>query len=153
MIDFTCLCGHPISVEDEQAGTSLQCTKCARLVSVPTLDDLKNLDADGTYTFGERYQAPAPQAHLNVASKAAMQEAGATDDIPMAEMISAPDRVAPRYDPETGELVRAVELKAHVVSEAQKAAPRTQPVSKSSKRQAINSKPMSPLEVLGELFR
>lgn len=154
MIEFTCLCGNHFSLDLDMAGASFQCAKCARLVTVPTLDDLKNLDSDGTYTLGEHYQAaPAPGVHLSVASDAAMRISGKIDDIPMAEMIGAPDRVAPRYDPETGELIRAVEMQSHVISEAAKAAPRTQPVSKSSKRHLVDLPKLSPLDVLVELLR
>ena len=49
MINFPCLCGNKFSLDDSMAGGSLQCPKCSLLVSVPTLDDLKFLKADGTY--------------------------------------------------------------------------------------------------------
>src|SRR5436309_2041390 len=50
---FACTCGTVLEVPIEQAGTSLQCPQCGRLVDVPTLSDLAALSEDGTYKVDE----------------------------------------------------------------------------------------------------
>ena len=50
-------------------------------------------------------------------------------------------RVAPRYDPFTGELIRPHEIEPHVKSAAAKAMPRRQPLSKSKMRGYVEEAP------------
>lgn len=108
MIQFPCLCGARFSLPDEMAGESFQCKSCGRLVGVPTLDDLARLNADGTYDL----------------------------DAPF-EPDNAPDlspALPPRYDPFTGELIRAVGVDEFVPSEVAKLPPRAPPVNKSRRQ-------------------
>jgi hypothetical protein len=147
MIDFPCLCGEKFSVPTELAGTQFQCPKCALLVSVPTLDDLANLGADGTYDVDD--SAPATHNRRDVGMLPADSVIHAPDDLNHID----PDAPAPpRYDPFTGELIRPIEMERHIVSAAAKAPPRVQPMSKTL-RGLIRPAPRYPwLWVLGELF-
>jgi hypothetical protein len=138
MINFPCLCGVKFSLGDEMAGEMFQCDKCGRLVVVPILDDLKNLGTDGTYDL---LDAPAPKT------------TAATDTDPTAFDLAAPPRVAPRYDPFTGELIREHALTEHELSPVQKAPPRVMSLNKSKHRAEIEPvPPYSWLSVFVELL-
>jgi len=52
-IRFACTCHAVLEVSIEQAGMSIQCPCCGRLVDVPTLSDLQTIDEDGLYRMGE----------------------------------------------------------------------------------------------------
>ncbi len=89
MINFACTCGQRFSLEDVQAGDSIQCHNCLLLIDVPTLDQRGSLADDGTYAL-----APG------------------TDEVDPAP--APPDaQPAPRYDPENGQLIEAMPMAAY----------------------------------------
>src|SRR4051812_32441715 len=50
MIKFPCHCGHPFVLDDDKAGSTIQCPKCGRLNDIPTLSDLEHIRTDdGTF--------------------------------------------------------------------------------------------------------
>jgi hypothetical protein len=129
MIKFRCLCSALIEVGDDFAGMSLQCPKCRRLVDVPTLSDLPSLSEDGSFKIDElklRNEADrlsdlqrvyAPGRVDEHGNEKDLREQFHQDDSPIEmadddvlEVINE-EPVAPKYDPVTGELVRAVELR------------------------------------------
>src|SRR5687768_9975329 len=60
MIQFACHCTHPLEVDDNMSGGMIQCPKCGRLCDVPTADEAKQLESDGTYNLGETVQTVQP---------------------------------------------------------------------------------------------
>lgn len=120
MIRFVCTCGQPFDVADGRVGESLQCPKCHRLVEVPTPEELRSFNPDGTVKLDA-----APVHRSDLASK--FRAFGAHDDMRVrldapAGPVEAPDAppayVEPHYDPETGELIRAFEVLPPVVAVA-----------------------------------
>ena len=140
MIRFACLCQHKIEADEDMAGGLLQCPRCGRLNDVPTLSDLPHLSDDGTYNVevarpkddplrlaelsivyskgvrdqdGDEIDLRMTSAELAEPGAASLEDGVDGDIIPLKGEAS-PRRVprpAPRYDPETGELIRPVELK------------------------------------------
>jgi hypothetical protein len=124
MIDFPCQCGHRFSVPEDTAGASLQCPKCHRLVDVPTLGDLAGILPDGTYSM----DAPArrdPKMLANMLrafNRETHDEHGREKDLRLSEddllhlgaaqAAADPSAAAsaPKYDPETGELLRPMKI-------------------------------------------
>lgn len=114
MIRFKCSCGHAYEVEDDRAGDSFQCEKCLRLVDVPGLGEINSLEDDGTLKMQDapvhddalaaKIRAHAHQDDL----RQTVDEYFLIDDLPPAD--APPKRMAPRYDPITGELVEEIEL-------------------------------------------
>lgn len=120
MIRFPCRCGHEFSVLDEDAGYSVQCPKCGLLVDVPALSDLANIEADGTFVLGDDpvvRDEPGRLAELErVFTSRRVDDEGneidlRTDPTDLELKPLEPEPTKPRYDPETGELIRAVDLK------------------------------------------
>lgn len=128
MIDFACTCGHAFHLPDDQAGTEFQCPQCHRLVDVPTLNDLRGIQADGTYALEEAKVDPDVQSErfdrmVAAFDRGKYDEFGdekdwrqTNDDL---ENVGAPLGVdgagrerlpPPKYDPVTGELLRPIEL-------------------------------------------
>ncbi len=91
MIRIPCRCRHALELPDDKAGLSVQCPACGLLVDVPRLGDLPNIDADGTEIDLRGPVEPIPLA----------------DPEPDPEPISS---VKLKYDPETGELIEALDL-------------------------------------------
>lgn len=124
MIDFPCHCGHRFSVPADMAGASIQCPKCHLLNDVPTLGDLPGILPDGTYAM----DAPTPRdpeklaGMLRAFDRSKYEEDGTEKDLrpsledvlragaPPAPPGSTPITKGPKYDPETGELLRPVEV-------------------------------------------
>ena len=52
-IRFPCRCGNVIEAPVSLAGDSTQCPQCGRLRSVPTLEELPDLEDDGTFRLDE----------------------------------------------------------------------------------------------------
>lgn len=114
MIRFKCSCGHPYEVEDDRAGDSFQCEKCLRLLDVPLLSEIDSLEADGTLkvqdapehddSLAQKIRAHAHQDDL----RQTLDEYLLIDDLAPAD--AAPRKMAPRYDPITGELVEEIDL-------------------------------------------
>jgi hypothetical protein len=126
MIQFPCRCGNVFRLEDEQAGASLQCPKCGLLNDAPLLEDLPRLAEDGTYKLDASEPAPKPRMAL----ADLVQGLGLDPEDPKASAIdlrltpeqiahvgapSAPPPTRPRYDPETGELIRPIDLLASTI--------------------------------------
>jgi hypothetical protein len=127
MIDFPCLCGEKFSLPTDMAGESFQCPLCSRLVMVPTLDDLAHLKPDGTFEINLSDRPVNPVA------------------MDAAETVSLP--VRPRFDPETGELIRELEVEKQILSAEAKKPIRRQPLSKSHRRDTV------PIPKATDLFR
>lgn len=108
----------------------MQCPACGLLNDVPTLGDLPNLAPDGTYTVGDAAippsSGPGRVAELGTVFTRSTTDAQGND----IDLRNTPEQVAkagtsdgpvpiglaavgtrPRYDPETGELIRPIEIK------------------------------------------
>ncbi len=129
MIDFPCKCGFRFSVPDDRAGTSFQCPGCGLLVDVPLLSDLASIDKDGTFKI-EPFQVEDAQKREEeliraYTPKRTDEEGGEEYDlrVTMEQIMAAgvdsrpleekdrPLPGAPRYDPETGELIEVVDVR------------------------------------------
>lgn len=123
MIQFPCRCGHVFQLEDDQAGGLIQCPRCRLLNDIPGHGDLAAIADDGTY----RLDAAPVLEHPEVVEQLARvylpgqfdpygrpKDLRATDeDIALVGEEPAPPkkvRHAPRYDPETGELITELEV-------------------------------------------
>lgn len=133
------MCRSRLEVADDLAGGLTQCPHCGRLNDVPTLSDLPHLADDGTYKVDvERPRDdPIRLAELSIIySKGTTDADGDVIDlrISAAELAPPPDaatsdgvgdddiiplkdegptrgvRPAPRYNPETGELITPIDL-------------------------------------------
>jgi phage FluMu protein Com len=137
-IRFPCTCGHPFECPPEDGGRSIQCPKCGRLNDIPTVDELRNLDEDGTIHIADKPPEHDPERFAQlyrVYSKEKLEPDGSDIDLRQTmEQIEAagtepdPDEIplagetprlpSPKYDPETGELIKAIDLttgdEAHV---------------------------------------
>src|SRR5439155_7704203 len=123
MIKFPCHCNHTFVVDDDKAGGTIQCPQCGRLNDIPSLSDLEHIERDGTF----KIEAPIIESEEDRLEKLRRAFArGTTDDegkeidlrpsihdVRKAGSIEIPlalrDQVmpgAPKYDPETGELIR-----------------------------------------------
>jgi hypothetical protein len=128
MIDFKCHCGYQFSVPQELSGSSLQCPECHLLVDVPLLSDLQNINPDGTVKVEALALKSEPERIKELqriyrpsrrdsegneldlrATFEEIQNAG-VEEIPIGSkdgLIPA----APKYDPETGELIVPLDIK------------------------------------------
>ena len=124
MIKFACHCNHVFELPEEMAGRQVQCPNCQRLVDVPTHNELAELSDDGTF----RLDAPvaAPSGHFEemrrVFAKEKVDENGMPIDLRQtreelaaagteAEIFEFDEHpTAPKYDPETGELIRPLDI-------------------------------------------
>jgi hypothetical protein len=121
MIDFACTrCHEKYSVPADQAGSDLQCTRCGLLLSVPLPSDLANLNDDGTHRIAEAV-VPAEAGRLHTLARVfgrnRIDESGEEIDnrtlaetLELAPITGPPTRLNPQYDPETGELVRPIQV-------------------------------------------
>ncbi len=130
-IKFACTCTTMLEVPIEQAGTSLQCPHCGRLVDVPSLSDLQSIAEDGTYRVDDYELKDEPERlaklertysrkrvdehgnELDLREYFKPDEAGiariAGDD-DVLEMVEDGEDAPPKYDPVTGELIRPIGL-------------------------------------------
>jgi hypothetical protein len=153
MIEVPCLCGEKFKLTDDMAGEMFQCMKCSRLVAVPTLDDLQHLGTDGTYDVGDVVAPPrrGDQTPIMGTEEANSTVANTDQSIPCE--FEEPVRVAPRYDPFTGELVREHEVVVTEDSEEAKKPKRTQPITKMKDRGMVTPPPRYAwLQLFGEMF-
>jgi len=128
MIRFRCRNGHDMEAPAELAGEQVQCPDCGLLVDVPRLDELPSLSEDGTFNLtDDTYAGDAP---IDLAEAGAPHFAdradqsdrrgtlaeflaagvGADDGVPLTGERKSAKR--PRYDPVTGELIEAIDVKA-----------------------------------------
>ena len=130
MIEFPCRCGHTFYCEDAMAGAAEQCPNCGRLNTVPTLSEAQTLADDGTYLLDEPAKRPQPATdrvkELSHVFRKQRTDAqgyeidlrGQPGEMPTVDPLSSAAAIAsgndyhrrPRYDPETGELVRHLDL-------------------------------------------
>lgn len=126
MIEFPCHCGYRFSVPEELAGGSLQCPQCHWLNEIPTLGDLASILPDGTYimdrpdpvpseSFGEKLRAFSRSTHDELGEPIDLRPTmrdirrvgvGVTEPPPLEH----PLQMSPKYDPETGELIRPLNV-------------------------------------------
>lgn len=128
MIRFNCNCTNPIEVADDMAGGLLQCPKCGRLLDIPTLDDLANLNEDGTYRVGAKVADPEPNrlpelkrtyGHDKIATDGREIDLRPTpEDVAAAgteygeiDLVEQMHVSPPKYDPITGELIRPMTMR------------------------------------------
>lgn len=129
MIEFPCMCGQIFRLPDDEAGGLIQCPQCNRLNDVPTLTELQQIAKDGTYKIGAAHERDSKAAAADMGyvyqkgvydrdgneidlrmTPAEAAEIGIGDPIPLTP--DNPPRIgAPRYDPETGELITPLEIK------------------------------------------
>jgi hypothetical protein len=129
VIEFPCTCGHRFSLDDDEAGGLVQCPQCNRLNDVPTLSEQGQIAHDGTYKMeaAELRDPRAAEADLAYVYQKGVYDVegneidlrntpeetasiGLGEPIPLAPS-GRPRRGAPRYDPETGELIAPLEVK------------------------------------------
>lgn len=121
MIQFPCRCGHLFRLADDEAGSSVQCPECSLLTDAPLLGELHAVADDGTFKLVERAaEPPRPITRLSELThtfgKEREDEAGRIDLRLTPEEVASvgaplpPKTAPPRYDPETGELIRPLEL-------------------------------------------
>jgi len=125
MIQFNCHCSYGFEVPEDQAGGLIQCPRCGRLNDVPTLSDIGNLEDGGIYKIDEvptHPQQSFEEAHRVYTREHVDETTGeeidlrpSADDIISSGMTAIPlaDEVqpAPKYDPETGELIEPLDIK------------------------------------------
>jgi hypothetical protein len=126
MITFPCRCHHVFEVTDEMAGLQVQCPACNLLVDVPTHDEQLAMAEDGTFLVEE---APPPTDSWQFEE---MRRAFAREKVDEygreIDLRTTPDQlqnvgteaptqeeqifnIAPKYDPETGELLRPIDVR------------------------------------------
>ena len=126
MIRFSCICKFAFEVPAEMAGTQMQCPECHRLVDVPSMDELQGIGEDGAYRMSAAEPGTDPEHFERMRrafAKEKVSEEGLEIDLRQTheqflaagteehyEDYSAGGTV-PKYDPETGELVRPLEVK------------------------------------------
>ena len=123
MIHFACHCGHSFDLDDSQAAGEVQCPQCGRLNDVPTRADLQFLGEDGSLELKpvEVAEEPDRLAVLSQIYAKGRQDAEGNDidfrprpedlavrGVPVAR---DPEKIhRPRYDPETGQLMRPIDV-------------------------------------------
>lgn len=129
-IQFSCKCGHKFSVADDEAGGLAQCPRCGLLNDIPLRQDLASITEDGTYKLDAAPVLNDPEVAaelIYVYTRGAHDIHGDEKDMRLSDeemedarglMIPlAPDqdqRVgAPKYDPDTGELINDFDVAAH----------------------------------------
>jgi hypothetical protein len=126
MIQFHCRCKHLFEVADDEAGGLVQCPECGLLRDVPSPSDLKVLDDQGLYKLDETPQKEegrlAELGHIfqrgnvdeegnEIDLRSTLQNIRSADEDAPLELADEVRPEAPKYDPETGELIRPLELK------------------------------------------
>jgi hypothetical protein len=124
MIKFTCHCTHVFEFPDDMAGKQAQCPDCQRLVDVPTMNELAQLSEDGTFLLNAAVQPRSGEFEQmrRVYAKDKVDENGEDVDLrqTLQELAAAgtEDNILefeerptnPKYDPETGELIRPLDI-------------------------------------------
>jgi hypothetical protein len=127
MINFLChQCKHPFELPDDMAGKQIQCPQCMRLVDVPTIDEIGQIAADGTIRMDAPPEGHSPEAFAKMRhayGREKIDDDGTEKDLRQtAQELAAAgtdaaadelerQNAAPKYDPETGELIRAIGLR------------------------------------------
>ena len=121
MIDFPCHhCAFKFSVPADLAGGTIQCPECGFLADVPTHGDREAILPDGTYRM-DAPEAPAADGlakAMYAFNRDSLDDEGNEKDLrttmqevrragaPAVSSEVQPLQIAPKYDPETGELIR-----------------------------------------------
>jgi hypothetical protein len=127
MIEFNCVCKqYKFSLPPEMAGSLIQCPTCRRLVDVPTLEELVHIDDDGGYKFEGESQPKKLDTKLATRAFTAQHIDEFGEEIDLRNSFEEIQRVGiphapgtldgvkpipPKYDPVTGELIRALPIK------------------------------------------
>ena len=132
MIRFPCKCGFEFNVADDRAGELTQCPRCGLLADIPRADEATWLAPDGTYAIDESTGRPAlaPGESLADLYRAYSRKRTDEDGVPLdlrpdeddlrlvgeepPAGFHKPQRIVPRYDPETGERILPLGLKDEV---------------------------------------
>src|SRR6266404_3882475 len=121
-IQFSCKCGHKFNLADEEAGGLIQCARCGLLNDIPLHQDLAGIEEDGLYKLDEAPKLDNPDVAaelIYVYSRGARDVHGDDKDMRVTDEELAevrgevipltPDQAqllhAPKYDPESGELI------------------------------------------------
>jgi len=128
MLQFQCQCRYVFSLEESMAGSMVQCPRCRRLCDVPQLGEIANIEDDGTLRMKDdappTSEAGRAQELARSFSRDRADETGqeidlrlSEEEISLAGTTAEPGgddesyrRIAPTYDPETGDLVRPIEV-------------------------------------------
>lgn len=145
------------------AGGVVQCPDCKRLVDVPSLDELTSIAADGTFKIGAPVDLSEPDRVKSLQHTFARQrvdEDGQEIDLrPTLEEVrnvglppdsSSPVYLRPKYDPETGQLVRPFTLGSQLVEPD---VPELLPAAGKIRKKELPAPIPGPWSLLGELFR
>ena len=166
MIRFSCHCGHVFELDESEAGGLVQCNRCGRLNDVPGLGDLASIADDGTYKVEDVPTRPQGMADMTYVYQRGTVDADGNEidlritraDIeaiggePIPLNSAAPPREhAPKYDPETGELIRPIEVKR---TEEEMVDPASIPIAKATVNYASAGtvKPLSWWRIFFQLF-
>jgi hypothetical protein len=122
MIRFSCRCKYVFEVPEDAAGSQIQCPNCHLLVDVPSIEELSGIGDDGSYRMSAPPQASNAETFeqmRRVYGKEKLDEDGDEIDLRQTheqflaagtedhyEDFTAGGKTAPKYDPETGELLR-----------------------------------------------
>jgi hypothetical protein len=123
MIRFRCNCQELLEVPADQAGESIQCPNCGRLVDVPYLEQLQSMEDDGTIRLADDPK-PKPldiRAAARSFTRDTRDETGREIDLRpnLRDFLASntagiervdEDAIAPAYDPFTGELIRPLDV-------------------------------------------
>lgn len=134
------------------AGSALQCPSCARLVDVPTVSELPNLDEDSLFKVAPEPRHDDSAEHIDELRRAftpshrdpslkALDLRPTMVDVVRAGEVDDPGPGAPRYDPETGHLIEALPL----------AQPAPEPAIPMAKAAPLNYEQARPLALRGSL--
>lgn len=125
MIDFPCKCGYNFSVPEDLTGGLVQCPRCKLLVDIPTVTQFREMEDDGTIKIEP---LPPPETGRLQSLERAFNPSRVDDYGVEYDLRSSPDEIAmageptaeeveargrpdpPRYDPETGEIIRPLDL-------------------------------------------
>ena len=119
MIRFACRnCKQIREAADEQAGSAVQCPHCGILNDAPSFSDLEQLAEDGTFKMNGA-APPSPHtlsdlmhvySRYDPAGNQIDHRGPVVDENEAYEIAEEPDAsLKPKYDPETGELIRPLE--------------------------------------------
>src|SRR5687768_7508365 len=136
MINFPCSCGHRFSFPDEEAGGMVQCPQCKRLVDIRIPGDLANFEEDGTLKMEIPFKEDPDEDRIQELKRAyrpglrdeygqeydlrvTMEqiEAAGVEEVPL-ELKDEVRPGAPKYDPETGELIRPMDVKTRTAADS-----------------------------------
>ena len=169
MLNFPCpSCGRRFSLEDEEAGRDIQCSDCGILVAVPLASDLAGMNEDGTLKLADAVVPPAEPRQFGelwrTYSRSRLDAEGNEIDnrtlVDRFDIAPLPvgSSVPPRYDPETGQLMRPLDVAPRTAVPALPAGegdfePGRRPIAYRTKGSAAEEQRVLPGQVWLELFR